>query len=402
MLVQRHDVRIAREGADQHHQGAFGQMKVGQQQVHHPKLEARCDENVGVAASVAKMRLRLQRPHGGGAHGYHAPAARAAIGDSLQGGGRHLEALEMHHVLANNLGFDRLKGAGAHMQRDAGLGHAASRQTRQHGLIKVQGSGRCGHGAGVFGKDSLVARLVLGRVGMRDVRRQRHMAVRSHQRIRVGAQGKVVERAVGVRPAPDQCGGEAAVHLQDRARQRLFADLHVRCHFQPLTALQHPLDQQLEPPAAGFLTIQPGLDHLGVVEHQQVAGLEQVGQLSKAPVGGRGLPAVQQARAAALGGRVLGDQFGGQVKVKISQRENALSLRGRRQCHVLEGRTGPFQVEGKRKRAAILARQRPPAAKAQSAHARRPAPSAPRPQAQAGGKIAGAKTARQTGPVAPD
>jgi hypothetical protein len=46
---------------------------------------------------------------------------------------------------------------------------------------------------------------------------------------------------------------------------------------------------------------------------------------------------------------VLGDQFGGQVKVKISQRENALSLRGRRQCHALEGRTGPFQVEGKRR-----------------------------------------------------
>ena len=86
----------------------------------------------------------------------------------------------MHHVLAHNLGFDRLKGAGAHMQCDAGLRHAVGRQARQHGLIKVQRCGRRGHGAGVFGKDSLVTRFVLGRVGVRDVRRQRHMAVRSH------------------------------------------------------------------------------------------------------------------------------------------------------------------------------------------------------------------------------
>ena len=37
MAVQRHGVGMAGERADQHHQGAFGQVKVGNQQVNDGK-----------------------------------------------------------------------------------------------------------------------------------------------------------------------------------------------------------------------------------------------------------------------------------------------------------------------------------------------------------------------------
>jgi putative ABC transport system permease protein len=49
------------------------------------------------------------------------------------------------------------------------------------------------------------------------------------------------------------------------------------------------------------------LDDLGVVEHQQVARLQQAGQFAEDAVAGRGLQGVEQARGAAFGGRLLGE-----------------------------------------------------------------------------------------------
>jgi hypothetical protein len=54
------------------------------------------------------------------------------------------------------------------------------------------------------------------------------------------------------------------------------------------------------------------------------------------------LAAIQQARGAAFGGRVLRDQVIGQVKVKIAE---AVGVRDASfEGHGLEGWTGPFQV----------------------------------------------------------
>ena len=88
-------------------------------------------------------------------------------------------------------------------------------------------------------------------------------------------------------------------------------------------ARQHPFDQQLQLATRSLLAKDARLDHLGVVEHQQIAWVQQLGQFVKDPVhhGGRG--AVQQARATALGGRVLGDQCGGEVEIEIAEGEGA-------------------------------------------------------------------------------
>jgi hypothetical protein len=90
---------------------------------------------------------------------------------------------------------------------------------------------------------------------------------------------------------------------------------------QHLVARQHAFDQRLDRAAGGLFAEQPGLDDTGVVEHQQVAGLQQRGQVAEGAVHRRGATAVEQARGAALGRRVLGDQLGRQGEVEIGDGE---------------------------------------------------------------------------------
>ena len=100
MLVQRLNVLVPGKGADQHHQRAFGQVKVGQQQIHHLKLKARGDKDVGIARGVAAGGPRLQRAHAGGAHRQHPAPALAAALQGGQGGQRDVVPLAVHLVLA--------------------------------------------------------------------------------------------------------------------------------------------------------------------------------------------------------------------------------------------------------------------------------------------------------------
>ncbi|MCY1561163.1 hypothetical protein D9M68_983880 [compost metagenome] len=86
---------------------------------------------------------------------------------------------------------------------------------------------------------------------------------------------------------------------------------------------QHALDQHLQLAPAGLLAEEASLDHLRVVEHQQIAFVQQPGQLAKDAVHRRASGAVEQARGAALGRGVLGDQLGGEVEIKIRDGECA-------------------------------------------------------------------------------
>jgi hypothetical protein len=67
--------------------------------------------------------------------------------------------------------------------------------------------------------------------------------------------------------------------------------------------------------AGGLFAVQPCLDDPGVVEDQQVTAPAAGGQSGNA-VHRQSATAVEQARCAALGGRVLSDQLGRQVKSK--------------------------------------------------------------------------------------
>ncbi|MCY1504708.1 hypothetical protein D9M68_388890 [compost metagenome] len=299
-------------------------MEVGHQHVDVREGEARRDEDARVARGLAAFCPRLERAHGGRAHGNHAPAACLAFGNGALRGLGHFVALGVHRVLGDVLGLHRLEGAGAHVQRDVGALHAARFEFGQQALVEMQrGRGR-GHGAGHAREHGLVAALVVGRVGVRDVGRQRHVAAALHQRIRVFAgvalEAEAEQRAVFLGPAAQQRGAKAAHHLERGAHGRLLADLHVRDH---LVALQHALDQQFELAAGRLLAEQARLDHARVVEDQQVARTKQRGQFLEDAVG-RGIAgAVEQTGGGAFGGGVLCHQLGRQMEIEIGKREGA-------------------------------------------------------------------------------
>ena len=78
-------------------------------------------------------------------------------------------------------------------------------------------------------------------------------------------------------------------------------------------ALKHDLDLP-----AGFLDAEEaGLDHLGIVEDKQVAGTQQAGQVGEATVCLLQALHMQKTAAGTFRCRMLGDQFGGEMKVEI-------------------------------------------------------------------------------------
>ena len=70
----------AGEGAHQHQQGGFRQVKIGEQRIHDPETVAGVDEDIGLALErrdTAVTRRRLQGAHNRRADGHHASAVRA-------------------------------------------------------------------------------------------------------------------------------------------------------------------------------------------------------------------------------------------------------------------------------------------------------------------------------------
>ena len=81
------------------------------------------------------------------------------------------------------------------------------------------------------------------------------------------------------------------------------------------------LDQRLDRAAARLGAEQARLDDARVVDDEQVAGPQEAGQVAEHAIGADIAAAIEQARAAALGGRVLRDQFGRQREVEVAQAE---------------------------------------------------------------------------------
>ena len=105
MPVQPHDVLVARKGADEHHEGGLGEMEIGDQQIHHLELEARGDEDFGVAAGLPGIGPGLEGADGGGAHGDDAAAPGFGFGYGLLRGGGHFVPLAVHAVFGQVLGL---------------------------------------------------------------------------------------------------------------------------------------------------------------------------------------------------------------------------------------------------------------------------------------------------------
>ncbi len=83
-------------------------------------------------------------------------------------------------------------------------------------------------------------------------------------------------------------------------------------------------------PPVGFSPNRRALTTWVSLNTSRSPGVQQRRQLAEHAVGRRQMAAIEQARGAAFGGRVLGDQFGGQGEVEVAQREVRACLRAGR------------------------------------------------------------------------
>jgi len=89
---------------------------------------------------------------------------------------------------------------------------------------------------------------------------------------------------------------------------------------QRLAALERTLEQQFHLAAGVLDRVQARRDHARVVEHQQVAGVHQPGQVAHAPIGERAAGAIkrQQPARGSLRERLLGDEFFGEFVSEVT------------------------------------------------------------------------------------
>ena len=214
-------------------------------------------------------------------------------------------------MLREILHADRLERPRAHMQRHVGEFDSAFGKRGEQRLVEVQA--RCGGGDGPGGArvDRLVAPLVLRLRRVGNIRRERDAAVALEQLEDRSVVGKT--QVIELFRASEHAHVQSTREAQRAAGFRRPARVDLRERF---VLRKHALDQHFDVSTGLLFPDEPRLDHLGVVEYQQIAGREQPRQFEEAPVCEGGADA-QQAAARARFARVLRDQLRGQLVVEV-------------------------------------------------------------------------------------
>lgn len=219
---------------------------------------------------------------------------------------------------------DRLEGAVADVKRDLDPLDPLRRQRVEQGTREVQAGGGCRHRAGCRRVDGLIPLAIVAGVRPLDVRRQRDVADRVDRRL---------DRRAGCRAQPNDAPPEEAAldhfTLQRgafplepdlRAGAQLLSRVHQRVpQLAGRIAVHVPEQQAFDRSARGHATAeQPGGNHAGVVDDQQVARAQVTGQRGDDAVLDRipGSAEHHQPRRAARGSR-LRDQFVGQIEIEL-------------------------------------------------------------------------------------
>ena len=227
-------------------------------------------------------RGRLERAQRRRADGHDAPAPRPRRGDRAHRRLGNAVPLLVHHVRGDVVAPHGLEGAGAHVQRHARRVDALRRERREHGLVEVQARRRRRDRARHGRVHGLVARLVVGRRGVRDVGRQRHLAVR----------GEDVEHRPSASKRSSKSSPRRPVTTRRHARREdelaagpgRLARPHVG---ERRVGAQHALDEHLHLAAGVLAAAQPRLDHARVVEDEEVARIEERRQVAEGEVAQR-------------------------------------------------------------------------------------------------------------------
>ncbi len=265
----------------QHHQqGGPGQVVVGEQHVDDAEVEPGPDEQVRPALCAVSRGVgevcRFECPDGRGPDRYHPVSGPAGIegrfGDRV--------GLGVHHVVVKVAGGDGPEGVEAHHKLKVFDRGARCPAGIQHLTGQVEARRGCCCRGGTVAVDGLVALRVV-EAGVQ-VRGQGHLAVGLHG----GEDARLTRRWVGVQhdraPALAKVvtdrDGQVVAGPKPRSRRNPPAGPHEGL---PLTVIAGLFQQQDLDCTAGLLgQPQPGRQHPGVVEDQQVTGADHVGQVA--------------------------------------------------------------------------------------------------------------------------
>ena len=310
------------KSADQHQQCRARQVKIGEQAVDDPKLEAGSDKQRGLAIPRRKPtgpkcgRFECaQRCRADGDHGTAAGTRRGNRADR-----RCIEAvvLGMHLVEGQIFVLHGRKRTGANVKCDKGSLDTTGGQCGKSRVVEMQTRRGGRHRTGGARVDRLIAFRVRCIRRPPDVRRQRNLAIGvqpGQQRTRVVEADKM-ETIVAVL----HDGRRAARKLQWGSRAWGMTRPHLHPRF---IRAGDPFEQDLDFAAGGLVRADTRLDHPRVVADDEIARLQQRRQVGEIAIGVTVHTDVEQSTARTLHGRRLRDQFRRQRVVEIGQRIGA-------------------------------------------------------------------------------
>lgn len=288
------------------------------------------DKEIGFAGAgldfTRLLRGVFESAHGGGADGYDAAGLAACLMDLRGGLIRDRIGLGVQHVLFDILDTNWLEGAEADVEGDLGGFYATVVEAGQNLRREVKTGGGCGDGSALAGVYGLIAVAIGAGIGAGDVGRKRDVADCFH------ASEEVVHRGeTDVALAKLAAGDDLGLELVLIAEEEMLSDSDLASGANeafPIVrfALQLSCEQDFDTAAeevargrilraerlglkAGAASKKAGGEYAGVVEYQQITGVEEVGKIAKMAVGesAGGGREMQEARAGAIGQRLLGD-----------------------------------------------------------------------------------------------
>ncbi|MNX25771.1 hypothetical protein D3C86_558240 [compost metagenome] len=301
-------------------------MEIGHQGIDHMERSAREDKDIGVATERlehAIARGTFQRTHAGGADGNYSTTARTARRDCIDHVLADFQPLGVHVVIFKLLDAHRLERPRAHVQRDESGLNALGRNRFHQRLIEMQPRRRRRHRTEFLGVHGLITLAIRAFVRAVYIRRQRHVPDAIKQRQHFFSEAQLEQRIV---TRKHFCLA-TTVDKNLRTRLRRLAGTHMGQH---AMRIEHPLNEDFQLAARGFLPEQPRRNHPGIVEHHQIARAQMLKQISELTVcqGAADPIQGQQATIAPLGQRMAGDQRIRELEGKVSNAHDGVRLAG--------------------------------------------------------------------------
>lgn len=195
------------ESADQHEQGGFRQVEVGEQGAHHPEFEAGIDEDIGFAVAGSDVPVggmagdEFQGTDRRRSDGYNAPAGIEGAIDLGRRGIRDEVQLLMQPVLLDPFDANGLEGTQPDMQSNLGAFDAPILESGQDLGSEVKTGSWSSDRTALPGIHGLVTLPVARAIVTIDVGRKRHMPqslkVREEIRDWGEAEGALAKGAAG-------------------------------------------------------------------------------------------------------------------------------------------------------------------------------------------------------------